>query len=56
MVEAFTSVPSKLEIIGHKLKLHVLDNEGSLAIYKVSRSQKYCKKKHRGEPSNYQCS
>ena len=32
MVEAFTSIYADLEAIGHKPKLHVLDNECSRAV------------------------
>ena len=34
MVEAFTSVYTKLETAGHKPKLHVLENECSRAVQK----------------------
>ena len=34
MVEAFTSIYSELEAVGHKPKLHVLDNECSRAVQK----------------------
>ena len=34
MVEAFTSMYTKLETAGHKPKLHVLDNECSRAVKK----------------------
>lgn len=34
MVEAFTSIYSKLEAAGHTPKLHVLDNECSRAVQK----------------------
>ena len=39
MVEAFTSVYTKLETSGHKPKLHVLDNECSHAVQKFLKNK-----------------